>query len=72
LTFVQYFEIILSMKGEAMETQTIQISPAGNPFPVAPPSDECSMCFRGYLTLCYEEDGEEVYISIPCRRCNRE
>ncbi len=30
---------------------------------------ECLFCFRGYVTVTIEEDGEEHHEAVPCKRC---
>jgi hypothetical protein len=45
---------------------------ATRPFAVAarrPRTPECPSCFGGYVTVTYEEDGQEHDEAIPCRRC---
>jgi hypothetical protein len=42
---------------------------AGDPFPAAN-KDECPWCFRGWVTITTEEDGQEHEEAVPCRRCS--
>ena len=44
---------------------------AGDPFAYAAARHECPVCFGGYVTVTYEEDGHEWTEPAPCRRCNR-
>jgi hypothetical protein len=30
---------------------------------------ECPLCFRGYVTITLEEDGQEHHEAVPCKRC---
>jgi hypothetical protein len=30
---------------------------------------ECPLCFRGYVTITVEGDGEEYEEAVPCKRC---
>ena len=30
---------------------------------------ECPFCFRGYVTITVEEDGQEHHEAVPCKRC---
>ena len=32
---------------------------------------ECPLCFRGYVTITVEEDGEEYERAVRCRRCEQ-
>ena len=31
---------------------------------------ECPFCFRGYVTITLEEDGQEHDEAVPCQRCS--
>ena len=31
---------------------------------------ECPLCFRGYVTITVEEDGQEHEEAVPCQRCS--
>ena len=35
--------------------------------PVA--KDSCPRCFRGFVTVTFEEADEEIYVAIPCKSC---
>jgi hypothetical protein len=51
-----------------VDTTTIR-EPASK---VPTPSDETPHgCYEGLVYMGYEEDGEEVIETVPCRRCSR-
>jgi SWIM zinc finger len=56
----------------SIKVQTISV--AGDGFHAAGRSQRrgCSLCFGGYITMTYEEDGQEVIETVPCKRCTQE
>jgi hypothetical protein len=42
---------------------------ASDPFAYAGEREGCPACFGGYVTVTYEEDGQERDEAVPCRRC---
>jgi hypothetical protein len=62
-------------KERTVEEITYTIPAAGDPFIAAYPEFEDAPCLScldtGYVTIGYEEDGEEFYEEVPCRRCNK-
>ena len=32
---------------------------------------ECPFCFRGYVTITLEEDGQEHNEAVPCKHCEQ-
>jgi hypothetical protein len=45
---------------------------AGDPFLYAAARTDdrdCPSCFGGYVTLMYEEDGQEHNEAVPCKAC---
>jgi hypothetical protein len=44
---------------------------AGDPFIAAGHDNRrgCPACFGGFVTMTIEEDGEESFEAVPCKRC---
>ena len=47
------------------------VSAAGDPFKAAAKRRECPACFRGYVTITVEADGQEREEAVPCKRCKQ-